>query len=69
MCVEFELPDGGGLGLFRREAFARHTGQVPETVAEGSLSATELYFHADDLAAAVSRMQAAGARVLPSLGD
>jgi predicted enzyme related to lactoylglutathione lyase len=65
--VEFELPDGRGLGLYDREAFASNTGRPPQRIAQGELAPTELYFHCDDLAPAVERMHEAGARVLSPL--
>ncbi|MHC4223545.1 MAG: VOC family protein [Planctomycetota bacterium] len=65
--VEFELPGGRGLGLYDREAFASNAGRPPQRIAQGELAPTELYFHCDDLAAALERIHEAGARVLSSL--
>lgn len=65
--VEFALAEDRGLGIYRREAFARNTGQVPEPVREGGISATELYFHCDDPRAAAERLAQAGARALSPL--
>ncbi|MBI4701685.1 MAG: VOC family protein [Deltaproteobacteria bacterium] len=62
--VEFELPDGRGLGLYAREGFARNTGVTPAAVSEGQITSTELYFHVDDLDDAVQRLTTAGARLL-----
>jgi len=62
--VEFELPDGRGLGLYRREGFGRNTGQTPMVVPAGELVGNELYFHVTDLEAAVQRLARAGAREL-----
>jgi catechol 2,3-dioxygenase-like lactoylglutathione lyase family enzyme len=62
--AEFELPGGMRLGLYQREGFARNTGQAPAATPLGAISGTEVYFYVDDLAAAVARLQAAGAKLL-----
>lgn len=62
--VEFELPDGRGLGLYDRAGYARNTGQAPVVVPKGEITGTELYFHVADLDEAVARLGAAGARLL-----
>ncbi len=62
--VEFELPDGRGLGVYQREAFAHNTQQLPPPVPAGEISGTELYFRVEDLPAAVARLERAGARLL-----
>lgn len=62
--VEFELPDGRGLGVYKREAFALNTGEAPQLPGSGSISGAELYFRCDDLPDAIVRVQAAGARCL-----
>jgi flavin reductase (DIM6/NTAB) family NADH-FMN oxidoreductase RutF/predicted enzyme related to lactoylglutathione lyase len=62
--VEFVLPDGRGLGLYRREAFARNTGQAPAAVQDGAITGTEIYLYCEDLDAAVARLESAGARKL-----
>ena len=61
---EFELPQGQRLGLYQREAFARNTGALPAQVEALGITATELYLHVDDVAAAATRALAAGARLL-----
>ena len=61
---ELELPDGNGLGLYAREAFARNTGQAPQPTEAGAITATEIYLRCDDLEAAVSRAESAGGRLL-----
>jgi len=66
--VELELPDGRGLGLYVREGYARNTGEMPVAVPEGAITGTELYFHVDDVADAVQRLVAAGARQLSPVG-
>jgi lactoylglutathione lyase len=65
--AEFELPDGRGLGLYQREGFAHNTNQAPMVVPEGAISGAEIYLHCDDLAAAIERIRAAGARELSPL--
>ena len=62
--AEFGLPDGRGLGLYQRESFGSNTGQIPERLKHGALAGTELYFHVDNLDAAVTRLESAGARLL-----
>ena len=61
---EFLLPNGRGIGLYQRESFAHNTGQLPEQIGSGKISATELYFHVPDLAAAMEKLTKAGARKL-----
>jgi lactoylglutathione lyase len=62
--VELELPGGRGLGLYAREGFARNTNRMPAEVPSDGIAGTELYFHCDDLSAAVSALEEAGARLL-----
>jgi len=62
--VELELPDGRGIGLYKRGAFAQNTGQLPESPPAGAITATELYFHCDDLDSAIFRLEQAGAHLL-----
>ncbi|MFH1467522.1 MAG: VOC family protein [Pseudomonadota bacterium] len=62
---QLDLPGGRSLGLYVREGFAHNVGGlVPEVVAPGAITGTELYFRVADLDAAVARLEAAGARVL-----
>jgi hypothetical protein len=35
--VELELPDGRGLGLYKRDGFARNTGQRPMAIPGGQI--------------------------------
>ena len=65
--VYAELQDDHGLrlGLYVDTHFANNVGSVPE--APGGLTRTELYFHSDDLPAALARARAAGARQLGAL--
>jgi predicted enzyme related to lactoylglutathione lyase len=65
--AEFSLPGGQRLGLYAREAFGRNTGEAPTATPPGTLAPTELYFHCDDVPAAVARLRAAGARELSPL--
>jgi predicted enzyme related to lactoylglutathione lyase len=65
--VEFVLADGMRVGLYERAAFAANTGSVPHAVPRDALAPTELYLYADDLASAIERIEAAGARILSPL--
>jgi predicted enzyme related to lactoylglutathione lyase len=67
LYVEFELPGGMRLGLYERTGFSRNTGQMPSTVAAGEISATELYFHTDDIPESIRRIRGAGGRELSPL--
>lgn len=69
VLVELELPDGRGLGLYKRSGFAHNTQQTPVLVPVGEISGTELYFRTDDLDGAVARLEAAGARPLSALAE
>jgi len=62
--VEFETNDGPGLGVYLRRGFAINTASAVAPRVSGATSATELYFLADDVAAAVARALDAGARML-----
>ena len=66
--VEFTIAGGQRIGLYEREGFARNTGQLPAKIAAGALAPTELYFHTDDIHAAITRIERAGARELSPLG-
>lgn len=65
--VEFALPDGLRLGLYQREGFGRNTGKHPARIPAGELAPTELYFHVEELEAAIDRLRRAGARELSPL--
>lgn len=65
--VELALPGGQRLGLYERESFGKNTGKLPVRTGPGELAATELYFHTDDLEAAIARLELAGARLLSPL--
>ena len=62
--VEFRLPAGMRLGLYRREAFGRNVGAAPHERPPGSLAPTELYLFPVDLEFSLERALAAGARLL-----
>lgn len=49
-------------GLYARDGFARHVGELP--AAPAGLASTELYIYVDDLEAACVRMRDAGGRPL-----
>ena len=65
--AEFTLPGGMRLGLYERQGFGRNTGQVPARIPGGEIAPTELYFHVEDLQAAIDRLTGAGARCLSPL--
>ncbi len=65
--VEFELPGGGGFGVYQREGFGRNMGQTPFAVPKGELVPHEVYFRVDDLPGAIDRLSKAGARELDAL--
>ncbi len=65
--AEFALPGGMRLGLYERKGFGRNTGQTPARIAAGEIVPTELYFHVEDLQAAIDRLTGAGARCLSPL--
>ena len=65
--LEYQLPGGQRLGLYQREGFARNTGVAPHPTPAGGVAPTELYFHVDDLAAAIAAVTAAGGRLLSGL--
>ena len=65
--VEYRLPEGQRLGLYRQEAFAANTGKLPIVSQPGQITATELYFHTDNLTEAIERVEAAGAILLSPL--
>ena len=67
VLTEFELPDGRGLALYKREAFGINTEQVPATVAPGGITGTELYLRCDNLEATIQRLENAHARRLSAL--
>jgi predicted enzyme related to lactoylglutathione lyase len=62
--AEFALPGDQRLGLYARAGFERNTGQAPRSVARGDITGTEIYLYVDNLAAAIARTEAAGARTL-----
>ncbi len=62
--VELALPDGRGVGLYERSAFASNTGIEPRAVDGAAITGTELYLRCEDLDAVIERLTALGARVL-----
>ena len=62
--VEYELPRGMRLGLYARASFAVNTGTAPMVCSGQGTTASELYFHVEDLAEAERRAADAGARRL-----
>ncbi|MCA8921617.1 MAG: VOC family protein [Planctomycetes bacterium] len=64
--VEFALPAGMRFGLYARQGYALQVGGEPERRTPGLPGRTELYLTvaADEFAAALARVRAAGAREL-----
>jgi lactoylglutathione lyase len=65
--VELDLDGVRGLGLYRRDGFARNTGAMPSSAPGGAITGTELYFRCDsaeELGALVENVKRAGARLL-----
>ena len=67
VLTEFELPDGRGLALYKREAFGINTEQLPAVVGPGEITGTELYLRCDELEVVIQRLEDAGARRLSAL--
>lgn len=62
--VELSTPGGMRVGLYLRGGFARNTGAPPAPAPAHGTTSTELYVRVADVAAALARLAAAGARVL-----
>ena len=62
--VELSSPHGMRLGLYIRGGFAKNTGAEPMTPPPAGTTATELYFHVEDVAAALAPLVAVGGRLL-----
>src|SRR4029079_18307821 len=62
--AEFALPGAVRLGLYTYAGFGRNTRQAPLKPARGEITGTEIYLFVDDLSAAITRVEAAGARLL-----
>lgn len=69
VIVDFQVPGGGSLSVYKREGFNRNTESESVSAAGDQTSGTELYFHCDDLEAAIERIEAAGARSLSPLSE
>jgi predicted enzyme related to lactoylglutathione lyase len=63
----FELPDKNHFMLYKKEAFAINPGQHPIMVHDGSITATEFYFHTQGLEEVIQRLETHGARTLSPL--
>ncbi len=62
--AELELPGGMRLGLYQRDGYARNTGRPASRTEPGTVTATELYLHVDELDAAIAAIRAAGGEEL-----
>jgi catechol 2,3-dioxygenase-like lactoylglutathione lyase family enzyme len=65
--AEFQLPREQRLGLYHHEGFQRNVGHAPALVPPGRIASAELYFYADDVPEALTRVEAAGARAISGL--
>lgn len=65
--VEYRLPGGSKLGLYKRESFGANIGQLPELTAEGGITGTELYFFCSDLEQTIEQITGAGGKLLSGL--
>ena len=65
----FELPDKNHFMLYKKESFAINLGQQPIMVPDGSITATEFYFHTQNLEEVIQRLETHGARTLSPLAE
>ena len=65
--VELLPPDGGSLGLFERNGYARMTQAEPAAVTDGEISPAYLYVRVPDVRGTVAKLLDAGARELAPL--
>ena len=65
--VELLPPDGGALGLYRREGYTGEVGCEPVDVADGDVSPAYVYVRVEDVETTVARLTEAGARPLSPL--
>jgi catechol 2,3-dioxygenase-like lactoylglutathione lyase family enzyme len=65
--VELHPGDGGTLGLYERNGFARTVGGLPAAVPEGEVAPAYLYVRVDDVRATIADVEAAGGRLLSAL--
>ena len=65
--IEFTLPEGNKIALYQIDSFAVNTNLKPHQVPENSITATELYLHAENLEIVINRLVSAGAIPLTKL--
>lgn len=65
--VELLPPDGGSLGLYRRDGFAGMVGADPAEVPDGQVAPGYLYVRVDDVRSTAGAVEAAGGRPLSPL--
>ena len=63
----FELPDKKHFMLYKKDSFAINPGQQPIIVPDGSITATEFYFHTQHMEEVIQRLETNGTRLLTSL--
>jgi len=65
--VELLPPDGGSLGLYRRDGYARMTQATPAATSADEVSPAYLYVRVDDVRGTIDRLERAGAQPLAPL--
>ncbi len=67
--VELHVPDGGTLGLYERDGYARTVGAEPSSPPGDAVPPAYVYVRVGDVRDAVARLEAAGARPLSPLAQ
>lgn len=67
--VEYLPPDGGAVGLYRREGFAGEVGAEPVELGGERIASSYLYLRVDDVESTVAALGDAGARPLSPLAE
>jgi catechol 2,3-dioxygenase-like lactoylglutathione lyase family enzyme len=65
--VELHPPDGGSLGLYRRDGYARMTHATPAETSPDEVSPAYLYVRVPDVRGAIAKLESAGATPLAPL--
>ena len=65
--VELLPPDGGSLGLYRRDGYARTTRATPAATSTDEVSPAYLYVRVPDVRGTITRLEEAGAQPLAPL--
>ena len=67
--VELHTEDGGTLGLFRRDGYAKTVGAEAAATPDDRVAPAYVYVRVPDVAAATARIEAAGGRPLSPLRE